>query len=235
MASKVESEYVWKRRSSEIRGYERAMYASLSNGDYLRVDYNLGEKTVRLYAEVVEDHGASYYSVIKNGHITTEKNSRGKSSNVAEKLSERSDEFSTLPNKDVLGLINKNYGILSNNIPEKKSIKERLQVEREEIKRKYFRSEERSSSLGSVIYESIGFKKVGFVDLLDIMAGLLISALFYYFNQYNLLTAGAVATIWGIILGVLDIFIRERDPFFLKIFFFLFSGAVIYIYSYLYL
>ncbi|MCL2155717.1 MAG: hypothetical protein FWH53_08645, partial [Leptospirales bacterium] len=185
MASKVESEYVWKRRSSEIRGYERAMYASLSNGDYLRVDYNLGEKTVRLYAEVVEDHGASYYSVIKNGHITTEKNSRGKSSNVAEKLSERSDEFSTLPNKDVLGLINKNYGILSNNIPEKKSIKERLQVEREEIKRKYFRSEERSSSLGSVIYESIGFKKVGFVDLLDIMAGLLISALFYYFNQYN--------------------------------------------------
>ena len=235
MASKVESEYVWKRRSSEIRGYERAMYASLSNGDYLRVDYNLGEKTVRLYAEVVEDHGASYYSVIKNGHITTEKNSRGKSSNVAEKLSERSDEFSTLPNKDVLGLINKNYGILSNNIPEKKSIKERLQVEREEIKRKYFRSEERSSSLGSVIYESIGFKKVGFVDLLDIMAGLLISALFYYFNQYNLLTAGAVATIWGIILGVLDIFIRERDPFFLKILFFLFSGAIIYIYSYLYL
>ena len=237
MAPKDES-HVWKRRSSEIRGYERAIYASLSNGDYLRVDYNLGEKTVRLYAEVVEDHGASYYSVIKNGHIATEKNSRGKSSNVAERLRERSDEFSTLPNKDVLELINKNYGIFSNNvnnIHEKKSKKEQHQLEREEIKRKYFRSEKKSSSLGSVIYESIGFKKVGFIDFLDITAGILISAFFFYFNQYNLLTAGAVATIWGIILGVLDIFIRERDPFFLKIFFFLFSGAVIYIYSYLYL
>jgi hypothetical protein len=237
MASKDESQHIWKRRSSEIRGYERAMYSTLSNGDYLRVDYNLGEKTVRLYAEVIADHGASYYSVIKNGRITSEKNSRGKSSNVAEKLKERSDEFSTLPNKDVLELINKNYSISSNsisNILEKKSKKERLQVEREEIKRKYFRSED-MSSLGSVIYKSIGLKKVGFIDFLDITAGILISAVVFYLNQYNLLISGAVATIWGIILGILDIFIRERDPFFLKILFFLISGAGIYIYSYLYL
>ena len=234
MASKGESQRNWKRRPSEIRGYERAMYITLSNGDYLRVDYSLGEKMVRVYTEVVADKGASYYSIIKNGHVSIEKNNSGRSTNVADRLKERSDEFSTLPNKDVLGLINNNYGILSNNISEKKTKKEQLNVAREEIKKKYFKSD-RNSSLGTVIYKRIGLKKLGFIDLLDITAGIMISALFFYLNQYSLLTAGAVATIWGIILGVLDIFIRERDPFFLKILLFLISGAGIYIYSYLYL
>ena len=37
-------QHVWKRRPSDIRGYERAMYTTLENGDYIRVDYNTGEK-----------------------------------------------------------------------------------------------------------------------------------------------------------------------------------------------
>ena len=233
MAVKGESQLNWKRRSSEIRGYERTMYTALDNGDYLRVDYNLGEKTVRIYAEVIEDDGASYYSVIKNGAISVEKNNAGKSTNVAERLKERADEFSTLPNKEILVLINKNYGI-SKGPSDKKSIKERLLIEREEIKRKYFGSEG-AQSVRSIIYHQIGIKRVRFVDIFDITVGILISVAFFYLDKNSLLTAGAVATIWGIILGFLDIFIRERDPVFLKMLLFLLSGTGIYIYSYLYL
>jgi hypothetical protein len=210
------------------------MYTTINNGDYLRVDYNLGGNTVRLYVEVVADKGASYYSIIENGRVSIEKNSSGKLTNVAVRLRERADEFSTLPNKEVLGLINNNYGILSNNISGKKTKKEQLQFEREEIKRRYFQSDE-NRSLGTVIYRRISLKKLEFIDFLDITAGIMVSALFFYLDRFSLLTAGAVAVMWGIILGVLDIFIRKRDPFFLKILLFLLSGAGIYIYSYLYL
>jgi len=234
MASKGEAQRSWKRRPSEIRGYERTMYITVGNGDYLRVDYNLGEKTVRLYAEVIEDKGASYYSIIKKGRVSIEKNSSGRSTNVASKLKERADEFSTLPNKDVLELINSNYGIATYYISEKKSHKEQFNIEREEVKKRYFKPEG-NLSLKSVFYQGIGLKKFEFVDLLDIVAGMLISALFFYLNQYSFLSAGASAAIWGIILGILDIFIRERDPFFLKILLFLISGTGMYIYSYLYL
>ena len=57
-------EFSWKRRPSEIRGYERAMYTTLNNGDYIRVDYNIAEKRVRLYVEVSDEKNASYYSIV---------------------------------------------------------------------------------------------------------------------------------------------------------------------------
>ena len=234
MASKVETQQSWKRRSSEIRGFERAMYVTLGNGDYLRVDYNLGESVVRVYAEVVADQGVSYYSIIKNGRVNVEKNSTGKSAKVAERLKERADDFSTLPNVEVLRLINNNYGISSNNISEKKSKKEQLAIEREEVKRRYFGPEDQISARNS-IYSKIGLKKVGFIDLLDTVAGMLLAGLFFYLSQYSFQIAGAVAALWGIMLGIIDIFLRGRDPFFLKILFFLISGTGIYIYNYLYL
>jgi len=239
MASKAE-ELNWKRRSSDIRGYERTMYATNSSGDYLRIDYNIAEKLVRLYTEVAAEDGDFYFSVIQNGAVLGEKNSRGKSTHVTEKLKERAADFSTFPNKDIFPLINQNYGISGktggNSGNEKKSKKEQFNAEREEIKRKYFGPDGISSiNLGSVLYRSVGLKKIGFVDFVDIIAGILISALFFYLNQYSFLTAGAAAAIWGLILGIVDIFIREKDPAFLKILLFLFSGTGLYIYSYLYL
>ena len=93
MAASENTQFTWKRRPSEIRGYERAMYTTLENGDYIRVDYNTGEKIVRLYAEVLEEKGASYYAVISNGRVTVEKNSNGRSARVADMLSERAKEF----------------------------------------------------------------------------------------------------------------------------------------------
>ena len=57
MANNENIQFTWKRRPSEIRGYERTMYTTLDNGDYIRVDYNTGEKIVRLYVEVLKEKG----------------------------------------------------------------------------------------------------------------------------------------------------------------------------------
>lgn len=224
----------WKRRPSEIRGYERAMYTTLDNGDYIRVDYNTGEKIVRLYTEVLEDKGASYYSVINKGKITVEKNSSGRAARVAETLKERSNEFSTCPNTDVLKLINSNYGISTVSTNRDTEKNERLQKEREQIKKKYFKPEDNPY----VPHEAQNYdrvKKINLVDIFDIIGGIALSAMFFFISSYDLNAVGAAAVIWGMLLGVFDILLRDREPVFFKIFLFLLTGGGIYIYSYIYL
>jgi len=234
MATKENMQFTWKRRPSEIRGYERAMYTTLDNGDYIRVDYNTGEKIVRLYTEVLEEKGSAYYSVISNGRVSVEKNSNGRSARVSERISERSNEFSTLPNKDVLKLINNNYNISNSESIAKNEKNERLKVEREEIKRKYFKPEDNLYIENEYISQK-RIRKIGIIDLLDTLTGIVISVLFFFLGQYDLIAAGAAAVIWGMLLGVFDILLREREPVFTKIFFFLISGVGIYFYSYFYL
>lgn len=227
-------QFTWKRRPSEIRGYERAMYTTLDNGDYIRIDYNTGEKIVRLYAEVLEDKGASYYAVVNKGKITVEKNNSGRSARVAETLKERAGEFSTCPNSDVLKLINNNYGIstVSGNRDTEKN--ERLQKEREEIKRKYFKPED-NPYVPQETQSQSRVKKISLIDLFDVLGGLALSGIFFFISQYDLNTAAAAAVIWGMLLGIFDILIRDREPVFFKIFLFLFTGGLIYIYSYIYM
>ena len=140
--------------------------------------------------------------------------------------------FSTLPNNDVLKLLNNNYGIsasLKQNIK-----KERLKVEREVIKRKYFKPEDNPYIEGES-YSQQRIEKIGLVDLFDTLTGIAISGIFFFIGQFDLIAAGAAAVIWGMLLGVFDILLREREPVFIKIFFFLVSGVGLYFYSYLYL
>ena len=210
-------QYYWKRRPSEIRGYERAMYTTLENGDYIRVDYNTGEKLVRLYTEVLDDKGASYYTVINKGKITVEKNSSGRSARVADTIKERAKEFSTLPNTDVLKLINNNYGISTYSTNRDSEKNERLQKEREEIKKKYFKPDD-NPYVPNEIQSRGRIQNIGIVDLFDILGGFAISGLFFFISQYDLNAVGAAAVIWGMLLGVFDILIRDREPVFLKIF-----------------
>ncbi len=231
----TEMDFIWRRRPSEIRGYERAVYTTLDNGDYIRIDYNTSEKIVRLYAEVKDDRGASYYAVINKGRVTVEKNSNGRSTRVAERLSERAAEFSTIPNKDILKLINNHYGISRTLVSKKKQKEERLKVEREEVKKRYFRPEDNPYNSSGGTDQWRRRRRVGIVDLFDTLTGIVISGLFFFLGQYDLASAGAAAVIWGMLLGVFDILLREREPLFMKIFFFLVTGAGMYLYSYLYM
>lgn len=233
MATEENMQFTWKRRPSEIRGYERAMYANLENGDYIRIDYNTNEKIVRIYIEVQEDKGVSYYSVISNGRITVEKNRNGRATRVAERISERSEQFSTLPNRDVLKLINNHYGISVSKSTNKNLKKEKLNSERAVIKKKYFKPEDNPYSDTDISVQK-NVRKIGIVDLFDILIGLIISGFFFFIGQYDLIAAGGAAVIWGMLLGVFDILLRDREPVFIKIFFFLISGSGIYLYSYIY-
>lgn len=234
MANIENTNPTWKRRPSEIRGYERAMYTTLDNGDYIRVDYNTGEKIARLYVEVMKEKGAAYYSVVNKGKVTVEKNNNGRPARVADVISERAEDFSSLPNNDVLKIINNNYGISKKESSLKNLRQERIKIERQEIKRKYFRDEENPYKPGGHSSQR-QIKKIGIIDLVDTLTGILICIFFFFMGQYDLMAAGITAIIWGMLLGVFDILLREREPVFLKIVFFLISGIGSYLYGYIYL
>lgn len=230
-------EFSWKRRPSEIRGYERAMYTTLNNGDYIRIDYNVAEKRVRLYVEVSDENNSSYYSIINSGKIVNERNSAGKSARVGERISERSEEFSTLPNGEVLKLINRNYGIESSDDADNRKKEQQKKDQLSLVRKRYFRETEQSDNIYSDTREQSIARtgRIGLIDLIDVLTGIVVSGIFYILNQYSFLALGATAVVWGILLGLFDIVLRNREPVFIKIIFFLLSGSAFYIYEYFYL
>ncbi|MCU0822719.1 MAG: hypothetical protein MUC95_09660 [Spirochaetes bacterium] len=237
--------YHWKRRPSEIRGFNRVIYATTEKGDYLRVDYNIKDKKVRLYLEDVDEGGNPYYSIISDGNITTERNaSTGRVTSLFEKFNKRAKAFSAIPNKDVLKLINKNYGIGIKGDARSREEIERIRKEREkakksileETRRKYFKPEdipyfETSDEIEIIPSAKRRVKRLLFIDLFDFVTGVIIAAAVYYFS-YNLLAVGIVSSLFGVALGIIDVYFREREPFFTKIIFFITAGVAAYIYGY---
>jgi len=238
MAENRTVQFGWKRRPSEIRGYERAVYTTMENGDYLRVDYNKGDERARIYVEVQGEEGASYYSVISQGMVTVERNSSGRSSRVAEHIRKRAEEFSSIPNNDVLSLLNGSYGIALDQKAQKEKQAKR-KAELDETRRKYFKQGDagkRNPYSSENVSDSMRYQKsVGFVDLLDIFAGAGLAVIFFWINQYSFLAMGATCAIWGLLIGLFDMIIRDREPVFFKIFMFLISGAALYFYGYFFI
>lgn len=226
-------QFAWKRRPSEIRGYERALYTTLDNGDYIRIDYSNGDQRARLYVEVQDEEGASYYSIISHGKITLERNSSGRSTRVAEVLKDRAAEFSTIPNEDVLKLINNQYGVRSGsgkNVSEKEK---QRQSEIAETRKKYFRQNE-ENPYSSDDYADTPQSRIAFIDFFDIATGIIIGGIFFLLNQFSYMAMGASFVFWGILIGLFDIVLRNREPVFSKIILFLGAGTVLYIYGYFY-
>ena len=235
MAESAKIQFSWKRRPSEIKGFERAMYTTLDNGDYIRVDYNIVDNMARVYVEVNGDKASSYYAIINNGRITLERNNAGRSSKVAEVLSARSSQFSTIPNKEIIKIINRNYGIIDRDIKSAAEKKTGL-ITRDQVKQRYFRQDQNPYEGGQHRQKGTRTASAGIslIDLIDFMFGmLLVAGTFIIFNK-SFPAAGAVSVFWGLVLGFLDIMIRGREPGFLKIITFLFGGAFVYIYGYFY-
>jgi hypothetical protein len=90
----------WKKRPSELRGYARTFYVNADNGDYVRIDYNLREKRVRIFLEDHEEGGIGYFSVIEKGTVVNEKNiATGRNTQLNARFSKRADILATLPTK----------------------------------------------------------------------------------------------------------------------------------------
>lgn len=228
-----DSDHSWKRRPSEIHGYLRTLYVTTDDGDYLRVDYNTKEKRVRLYVEAADEGGNAYYAVITNGKVTAEKSvSTGRASNFSDKFEARAEIFSTIPNDEVLKLINRNFSISL--ARKKKEAATQREREREEVRKKYFREEQ--SRTNPYVAGSSGDAgsswRPGLIDIVDMAVGITLSLGTYILFSYSYVSAGVVASFYGIILGLVDLFIRERAPVFTKILLFLGAGSGLYIYGY---
>lgn len=222
----------WKRRPSEIRGYQRTLYLTAENDDYVRVDYNLKEKKVRLYVEVSSEGGSPYYSVIKEGKITAERNVlTGRTRGFSGKFIEKAALFSTIPNREVLKLINGQYGIAAalNSRTNQESTDRTKRLK--ETRRRYFVGEknpyERSAPGAGSASGGLGFK-----DLFDFLLGIVLSLGLFFFMGYSFLAMGVTASFYGIAVGIVDLFILERPTSILKVVFFVAAGAISYIYGY---
>jgi hypothetical protein len=228
----LEPSHTWRRRPSEIRGYQRVYYINTEDGDHLRVDYNIREKRVRLYVEIESEGGNAYYSIITNGKITAEKSvSTGRSFGFADKFREHAHDFASIPNRDVYRLINSNYGIKKG-----KATDEKQQTDKEklikETKRKYFKKELYDAKGEQLEDQGKLFRKTTILDLLDFLIGVVISAAAFLYFKFNFLALGVTASSYGIIIGFVDMFFRNRSPMFSKVIFFVLGGAISYIYGY---
>jgi len=208
-----------------MRGYTRTLYLTTENRDYLRVDYNLREKKIRLYFEVYSEGGSAYYSIIKDGKVSVERSVlSGRSFGFSEKFRERSAMFSTINNREVLRLIGGNYGIdtyRKSNTERKKRL--------DETRRKYFKNDANPYGSDNGVNEDHSIK---IIDLIDVVIGFALTLGAFFLFQYSYIAMGVVAAFYGISIGMVDMMVRERPPFFIKMFFFLIVGIIFYIYGY---
>lgn len=222
-------DYFWRKRPSEIRGYNRTFYINSENGDYIRVDYNLKDRIVRIYIEDFEEGGNPYYSVISNGKIAAERNATsGRAHNLKNKISQRATILTTIPNRDVLKLINNNYGIKLSKVTSvfNQSLKKKINFE--QTRKKYFRKEDIAPQYVKIKNKKQNFKIIDFIDfLIGIFA-----CLSLYIYEKNFVTLGVLSAFIGIFIGLLDVFYREREIILTKMLFFLLIGAISYIYGY---
>ena len=208
------------------------MYLTEESGDYLRVDYNLKEKRVRLFVEIYNEGGNSYYSVIKNGRIAAERSiATGRSFGFGDKFKERAEIFSTIPNNEVIELINKNYGIGIEKKPvTRKDTDRKKRIE--ETKKRYFKADENPYSSGS----DSGFESsktgISIIDFLDLLFGAFIASLVFFFLDYNYIAMGVTAAFYGLSIGLIDMVIRNRPPVFIKMILFIIAGTTAYVYGY---
>ena len=223
-------EYFWRRRPSEIRGYNRTLYTTTDDNEYLRVDFDLKGKRIRLYIEDKDEGGNPYYSVISNSKITVERNATsGRVSDLHEKFSKRAEIFSTIPNSDVVRLVGGNYGI---GLKTRERFYWRQQPPKtvELVKRKNYVPSYAAGS-GSGLLSGKKVKRFYFSDILDIIVGIFLCiGLYLYNNSY--VTLGVLSAFIGIFVGLLDVFYRGKRLNPIKMILFLSAGMVFYIYGY---
>lgn len=217
----------WKRRPSEIRGYQRALYTNTSDGDYIRVDYNLKDKKVRLYLEDHTEGGIQYYSVIHDGRITVERNlTNGRSLSLQAKFKPIASIIATVPNKEILKIIGKCYGV-SSSISDIKSSDRQKTIEK--TRRRYFRREEDRKQID--IGDFHHSKKYSLWDALDIALSCLV-AYFIYWQNFNFYVVGTFLGLSGLVMGAIDILVRDREPIFTKILLLVMAGTGFYVFGY---
>ena len=101
----------------------------------------------------------------------------------------------------------------------------------EETRKKYFKAGENPYYTRSIDDGKLQ-SKFKLLDFVDIAIGILLSGIVFIFLKSSYIAAGVVAAFFGIIIGMIDLLIRGRNPVLVKVFLFLVSGMILYIYGY---
>jgi len=228
-ASQEKGKVFWKRRPSEIRGYQAALYINAENGDYLRVDYNIKDKRVRIYLEDAEEGGNPYYLVIQNGKVTAQRNATtGRAYAVSDKLMKRSKLLVSISNRQIQEIVKSSLGLEETARESDKKKEERREL-LDRTRKRYFRPEGSESTDGAGERESASRRF--FLDGVDLAAGILVCGLLFLYH-HSFILLGISAALVGITFGLVDMFMRGRQPSLMKMLIFILSGLAIYIYGF---
>ncbi len=212
--SQPKPKHKWKKRPSELKGFDSTWYQNHASKDYLRLDYSVPENRVRLYVEIKGQASDSFCVEILNGEIIARSSTnRSRPSEVDHVFMQRMKSFNTIPLKKALA-----------------EIKKVLKLETQKNKKAPAAqplTEEKFSLNKLLVQYSIA-------DLFDFILGLILTASAFYFIDMNYTLAGIVSALFGISTGAVDILIRHRKPLFSKILIFLFAGMILYVYGLMY-
>ncbi len=150
-----------------------------------------------------------------------------------EKLKLRGDAIKPISNKEVRKIVTGGVKSSMTPLPPKKTkrgdVAERASGSNPE---RYFRTDE--TQPGGEPSGGAGSAGSIFRGLLDYAVGILLAvAVFLYFHSF--IAAGVAAAFFGIFIGIVEMFLRGRDPSVMKMLFFVGTGAALYVYGYYFL
>ncbi len=212
----------WKRNKTLPKGFSKSFRSTTPTGDELQVDFNFHENLVRLGLTISFEKGRNYTTTIKNGTIIRERDVlNGVNTSLKKKFIPFKEIFSAIPDEDILETIGGVYDInktpmlkyenedSENQISTSKSI--------ETVKIKPTLKEKLNS-----LYKNLKLRILD--DIYDTLLGVsLCTAIYLHF--FDMVVLGFALGFMGVFFGVLDWMFRNRNPMFIKVISFLFSGG----------
>lgn len=225
----------WKKKRSNLSGFQKCYIAETPNGEKLRADYNSKESLVKLSLELPKKRG-SYSATIKKGVVIREKDDSGRTNvSVRQKFIPYKDIFSSLPNDDLLRTIGGVFDIstvsLGKREVDKANAEEKESIQFESFLDRLLRKrQERIAKYGTVRQR---IKRRFWGDFHDAVIGTSLgTCIYYHFFDYFILGLSLISL--GVAFGGLDWFLRDRDPLITKTIIFLLIGSYFFYTGYTY-
>lgn len=210
----------WKRNKTLPKGFSKSFRSTTNSGDELQVDYNFHENLVRLGLTVSFEKGKNYTTTIKNGTIIRERDvANGINTSLKKKFIPFKEIFSAIPDDDILETIGGVYDI------RKAPLQKYENEDREFSETKSIETVEIKPSLKTKFqkfYKSLKLRILD--DVYDTLLGISLCVAIYL-HFFDMIILGFALGFMGIFFGALDWLFRNRNPMFLKVISFLFSGG----------
>ncbi len=211
----------WKRNRSPNKGFSKSYRAVSPLGDIFQVDYNFHENLVKLSLSLASEKSKSYITTIKNGTIIREKDSlNGTSKSLKKKFVPFKNIFSSIPDKDILSLLIGIYEIsdIQPDLDHSEKIAAIPSFDKDSVEKKTLSFREKLSKQ----YASLKLRVLD--DFYDSILGISI-CLAIYLHYFDFVLLGFALGFMGLFFGSIDWIIRNRNPLFLKVISFLFTGG----------